>query len=326
MARRNRFTIWVVLGTAALLIPAVLIVRLSADRDVAFLTGAILRDDPDPKQQRPVRNAKITIGSGAVSGASMSNEAGFFRLNLLPPAEIGQPVRLQIRHPEYADFDMTLAADKRVHVIRLKPTGVPGAAAPAVTVANVRVRYTLKYTEVLEVGNAVRAFEIPNRGNVPCENRPPCSPDGRWKASVRELSLDAGSGKEFRNVRVSCVAGPCPFTRIESNKSPRGGRTIAVAVRNWSDTVTYLVEAEVAQTIRGDTIRHSYPAIFGSSMNFTLPASAQGPSIEAELDGAAIVFPLGPRLALSWASCRLELGSDRTKLYRCELKPQYRFQ
>ena len=65
---------------------------------------------------------------------------------------------------------------------------------------------------------------------------------------------------------------------------------------------------------------------FGRSMNFTLPAMAQGPSIEAEVDGAAIVFPLGPRIALSWADCRLEVGSDRTKLYRCELKPQYRFE
>jgi hypothetical protein len=75
-----------------------------------------------------------------------------------------------------------------------------------------------------------------------------------------------------------------------------------------------------------DMIRHSYPVIFGEAMNFTLPATAQGPTIEAELDGAAIVFPLGPNLILSWANCRLEVGSDRTKHYRCELKPGFRFE
>ncbi len=60
-------------------------------------------------------------------------------------------------------------------------------------------------------------------------------------------------------------------------------------------------------------------------MNFTLPATAEGPSIEAELDGNAIVFPLGRSLNLSWANCRMETGTDRSKRYVCELKPQYQF-
>ena len=85
------------------------------------------------------------------------------------------------------------------------------------------------------------------------------------------------------------------------------------------------MEAEVVQTIGTEIVRRSYPAIFGRSMNFTLPASAQGPSIEAEVDGSQIVFPLGPRLLLSWADCHVELDPDRTKLYRCDLKPQYVF-
>jgi hypothetical protein len=75
-----------------------------------------------------------------------------------------------------------------------------------------------------------------------------------------------------------------------------------------------------------DLIRHTYPVIFGRWMSFTLPATAQGPSIEAEVDEVSVVFPLGPRLKLSWAECKLELGSDGTKLYRCELKPDYRFE
>ena len=46
---------------------------------------------------------------------------------------------------------------------------------------------------------------------------------------------------------------------------------IRAAVRNWSDTVAYLLEAEVAQVVASDVIRHSYPVIFNRTMNFTLP-------------------------------------------------------
>jgi hypothetical protein len=75
-----------------------------------------------------------------------------------------------------------------------------------------------------------------------------------------------------------------------------------------------------------DTIRHAYPVIFGNSMNWTLPPTAQGPTIETEIDGAQIVFPLGPNLKLSWANCSMKTGEDETRLYRCDLKPGYRFQ
>ena len=75
-----------------------------------------------------------------------------------------------------------------------------------------------------------------------------------------------------------------------------------------------------------DAIRQAYPAIYGRSMSFTLPATAEGPSIEADLGGGEIVFPLGPALQLSWAECSLQMAADQTKLYRCELKPGYQFQ
>jgi hypothetical protein len=139
------------------------------------------------------------------------------------------------------------------------------------------------------------------------------------------LTLDAGDNKNFRNVRVSCIAGPCPFSAIESDRFSRGGREITVSVRNWSDRVTYLLEAEVVQTMESEMIRYTYPVMFGRSMNFTLPGTGTGPVIEADVDGSEIVFPLGPQLRLSWATCRLETGADAAKQYRCELKPGYRF-
>ena len=77
--------------------------------------------------------------------------------------------------------------------------------------------------------------------------------------------------------------------------------------------------------MESELIRHTYPVTFGRSMNFTLPPRASGPSIEADVDGSQIVFPLGPELRLSWASCRFESAPDGMKQYNCELKPGYRF-
>jgi hypothetical protein len=94
---------------------------------------------------------------------------------------------------------------------------------------------------------------------------------------------------------------------------------------DWSDTATFLLEAEVYRPVKTDVIRESYPVIFGQVLTFTLPAAAEGVSIQAELDKMMIVFPLGPSLFLSWADCQLQVNKDQTRVYRCELKPGYRF-
>ena len=97
----------------------------------------------------------------------------------------------------------------------------------------------------------MKTFEVANTGNVECRGRKPCSPDGRWKAAAGAMSLDAGPGNEFRNPRVSCIAGPCPFTKIDSDGLANGGRVFNVAVRDWSDPATFLIEAEVVHPMTG---------------------------------------------------------------------------
>ena len=139
------------------------------------------------------------------------------------------------------------------------------------------------------------------------------------------MSLDAGEGNEFRNARVSCIAGPCPFTKIEVENFSPDRRRFNVSVLNWSDTVTFLLEAEVVHPMTSDMVRETYPVIFGRALNFSLPASAEGPSIEAEVQGEPIVFPLGPDLFLRWADCHVVVDRDQSKNYRCELKPGYQF-
>jgi hypothetical protein len=139
--------------------------------------------------------------------------------------------------------------------------------------------------------------------------------------------LDAGVDNEFSNVRALCIAGPCPFTRIDSSGFVHGGRNISVSALNWSDTATFLLEAEVLHTAISSNVRESYPVVFGRTLNFILPATQEGVSLEAEVDGAPMVFPLGPELYLSWATCtaRTNIDEEKTTIYRCELKPGYRF-
>jgi len=58
-----------------------------------------------------------------------------------------------------------------------------------------------------------------------------------------------------------------------------------------------------------------------------MPPTQEGVSLEADIDGSPMVFPLGPGLNLSWATCavRTDQEKEKTTVYRCELKPEYRF-
>lgn len=317
----------IALAALAAIVIAVWLFRRPRPRQVAFLEGVVLRQDADPRKQQPVAGARITVSPDLAPGVWVSGSTGLFRVTLAPPVNLDQTVTLRFRHPDYEPSDIAVPAGNMIYVVRLTPrprapAGAPGR--PLTTVSDVRVRYAEKTVTTVNIGSTVREFEIANVGNVPCNSRAPCSPDGAWKASIGSASFDAGEGNEFRHVRVSCIAGPCPFSNVESQTG--AGRRVSISVRNWSDTVTYLFEAEVAQTAATELIRYSHPAIFGQAMNFTLPAGSQGPSIEAELNGDEIVFPLGPDLNLSWATCSVKTAPDRTKAYRCELKPGYRFQ
>ncbi len=293
-----------------------------------FLTGAVLTQAADPRRQMPIAGVQITAASGSATGQSTSDSSGLFRLTLNPGIRRGEPIALKFRHPGYEPLDITQPAAGQIYIAHLKPLSTATdskTTGPATAITDVRLRYSMKTTTTVNVGSFAKTFEIVNTGGVPCHNQPPCSPDGKWKAAIGSTSFDAEADNQFTNARVSCIAGPCPFTRIQSDELLNNGRTIKVVALDWSATATFLVEAEVTRTISSDMTRHSYPVIFGEGMNFTLPPSAQGPSIEAELNSQPIVFPLGPDLILSWATCTLKTDADQSKLYRCQLKPGYEF-
>ena len=297
-------------------------------QQISTIAGAVLTSDPDPPDQLPVSGVQISAVSGFSKGTATSDSLGAFRLQMKPSVGVGRDIALDFVKQGYEAVHLTVPAAGRILVIRLTPFPKATARPPGgqvASVANIRVRYATRRTETENIGSAVRVFEVVNTGNVPCGPGDVCSPDGKWKAAGGGVTLDAGAGNVFGDVRVSCIAGPCSFSAIEADHFSQGGRQIGVSVRNWSDTVTYLLEAEVYRNMVGDAIRYLYPVIFGQTMSFTLPSDSQGPSIEADLNGTSITFPLGPDLLLSWAECGLKATTDRTKRYRCELKPGYRF-
>jgi hypothetical protein len=336
MKSKNKIAVWVIaiaVAVAVVATIAVIQIHRAAARTIT-LKGAVLIRDSDPRKRLPIADVLIDpfvavpASDKASTRVTNSDASGFFWLKLPRAIRRGQEIVLRFRHPGYQPLDATIKAGDELFIVQMVAIphqSRPTSDHPETTVSNVRVRYTIKTYTTVDVGSVVKTFEVQNSGNIPCQGRPPCSPDGKWKASIGAASFDAGEGNEFRNARVSCMAGPCPFTKIEADGFSRGGRTITVAVRDWSDPATFLVEAEVVHPTVSDLVRDSYPLVFGQAFNFSLAGSAEGPSIEAEIGGEAIIFPLGPSLCLSWSDCTVSVGRDQTKAYRCELKPGYRF-
>lgn len=291
------------------------------------IQGAVMVKDSDPRKRVPIAGVTVSAGGHAPSDAQ-SDSSGHFVLPLRKAIRRGHPIVLHFRSPQYHPLDVDEFVGDQLYVMQMVPLAStpPAENPPQVKVANVRVRYTVKAMTELNVGSAVKTFEIQNKGNVPCKGQHPCSPDGRWKATLGSASLDAGTGNEFRHARASCIAGPCAFTRIEGDRYSEGGQIMTVSARDWSDTATFLIEAEVVHSTVSQSEHWSYPVIFGEALSFTLPSSASSVSIEADINGQTIIFPLGPTLALSWASCDSVVNPDGGQVYRCTRRAGYRFQ
>jgi hypothetical protein len=323
MTRRTKTILAVATVALALAGTAYGVVRM---RRIPSLTGVVLREDPSPENQLDVPGAEVRITNDITEGVATTDSAGYFHVKL-QGVQKGEDITIHVRHPNYQPDDVLAVASDRLYVIRMKPAAVaPRSSGAPVVISDVRLRYGLKSQMTENIGSVVKMFEVRNTGDVPCEDKPPCSPDKKWKAAIWGASVDAGDDNQFQDARVFCIAGPCPFTKIEKDSFSQGGGHIGVLVRNWSDTATFVIQAEVMHTMSSDTILHSYPVIFNQTASFALPARAQGPSIEATVDRQEIVYPLGPAAKLSWADCDVQSRKDSTRLYQCVLKPGYQFQ
>ena len=325
--RRDRLAASILVVLIAAAIGFVTYSRLISNPREQDLVGVVLVDNADGRKQVPIADATVVASAGKQSVTGRTDKSGMFRLAVSVPRG-DDPLSLTLSHPEYRSLSETHIDGRRLLVLCLQPLSVashPTGDAQTLGISNVKLRYTVKAQNTLNVGSIVRWFEVANVANVPCAGGPVCSPDGRWRATEQTITYDAGANNEFVNVRASCVSGPCVFSQVEASNISAPGQQLHITVRNWSDPVTFLVEAEVSRSMISDMLRISFPAQFGTTMDFTLPPTAEGPSIEAELGGTPIVFPLGPSLLLSWATCNAQTGADKTRLFRCELKPGFAF-
>lgn len=331
--------VWAMIVVAAAVIIALLLRALwlrsvPVHRSIT-IEGAVIQRDADTNKELPIAGVAVTASDGAKSATTQSEASGYFKLVLQKGVLSGKPVMVSFRHASYEPLDLTVQTGRleipnELYVAAMIPIPAKastGSRGPEKVISNIRVRYTTNSRTETNVGSAVKTFQVVNKGNVPCNHQSPCSPDGKWRASVESASLDAGADNTFENVRASCIAGPCPFTRIDSSGFIHGGRNIRVSALNWSDTATFLMEAEVYQAAISSNVRELYPVIFGRTVNFTLPPTQEGVSLQADVNGSPMVFPLGPDLNLSWAICNVRTGAEeeKTTVYRCELKPDYRF-
>ncbi len=326
--------VWIIVGVSAVVLLALL---LRARRLLPWITieGAVVESSADTRKERPIADAEISASVGRQSVTTRSEADGHFKLALREIAALsGRPIVLTLRHPNYEPLDLDVRAGglhfrNELTIARMVPIPAPAAASghPPVVVSNTRVRYSINTGTQSNIGSTVKTFQVVNKGNVPCDSQKLCSPDGKWKAASGSATLYAGAGNVFNNVRASCIAGPCPFTRISAGEDLQGQRNIEVSALDWSDTATFLVEAEVFHSEIRSNVRELYPVIFGRGFNFTLPPTAEGVTLEAEINGSPMVFPLGPSLDMSWASCAVRIATEKEKIavYRCELKPDYQF-
>jgi hypothetical protein len=327
LKRAHKVEAWLVgLGVLVAIGVVLALVRWHGPQAIT-IHGAVLVQNSDPHKQQPIGGVSVSAGELALAD-SKSDSSGFFSLTLHTLIRRGHPIVLKFRSPQYRPLDVDDFVSNKLYIVYLAPV----ASAPAtrdqksVKVTNVRIRYAVKAMTEQNVGSAVKTFEVSNKGNVPCNGQRPCSPDGRWKANSASASLDAGAGNVFRDARASCIAGPCPFTRIDGDHLSQGGQIIKVSATDWSDTATFLLEAEVFHPMMSQNEHWTYPVIFGEGLSFTLPSSAQSVSIVADLDGSTIIFPVGPSLFLSWASCDSAINPDHGQIYRCTPKRGYSFQ
>ena len=333
MLEGRKAILWTIVASLGSLLAVFLAVTFfrNYQKRPTMLRGAVIKQDDDPIKQSPIMDVEVSEANGLATASTKSNFTGDFALPLIRGVGLNDSVTLRFLHSDYVPLELTELVSDKLTIVHLVPihkeieqtTVQPDR--PAIPVANVRIRYSTETVTQDNIGTGVKTFQIQNVGNTPCQNSAPCSPDGKWKAATNSESLDAGEGSVFRNARVSCIAGPCPFTRIDNDGFSAGGRYIKVTVRNWSDTTTFLFQAEVFRPQISDIVRMTYPIILGTSLDFTLPPNAEGPSVEAELNGENIIFPLGPIPILSWAECNVSVAKDKSRFYRCELNSGYQF-
>jgi hypothetical protein len=231
-----------------------------SDRLLVPIEGAVVQREGDPNKERPISDVVVTASDGTRTATAQSDASGYFKVVLTKRVLSEQPITVTFRHPNYQPAEISVTTGRfetptHLHIVSMAPveaahvqkTSTTAPKQPSV-VSDIRVRYTINNRSENNIGSTTKTFQVVNKGDLPCDHRSPCSPDGKWKAASKTVTLDAGPANSYGNVSASCIAGPCPFTRIDSSGFIHGGRHISITALNWSDTATFLLEAEVYHT------------------------------------------------------------------------------
>lgn len=337
-ARRVRIIVIVsVLVVAVAVVIAVRVAKKGVPRIHPAITieGSVLNQDADPSKRTPIPAVTVTATRGETELVRQTDPTGYFHVSFSGGIESGKDLTLTFVKSGYKTVQMTPThPGDQLYIVQMEPVAAPTrpvrtqqkqATAKLTEIKDVRVRYSFKNESTISVSAVAKEFMAPNKGNIPCRDLKPCSPDGKWKATLTILPIDTEPGNEFRNIRVSCIAGPCHFLKLDPPAIENDGTKLKISVLNWSDTSAFLVEGDVVRKMVTSTVRQSYPFILGNTMNFALPPTSEAVSIEANVDGKLIIFPLGPTLDLSWADCNVDTTTGGDKTYRCQLKGGYQF-
>jgi len=251
-SKQSKVTIWVaVIGSLGVVIAAAIALIPQLHQSVPpppppepmVIQGVVMRDEANPEKRFPISSVRVISTDGLASAPTTTGTDGLFKLTLKPEAKNGLSISLNFQHPDYQEKDVTQVIGESVpYIFYLWPSQYT-RVEPA---GQAWMGRFLRVADPPEIVS--KTFQIRNRGSVRCNNRPPCSPDGKWKAAIETASIDAGPGKIFASGRAQCIAGPCPWTSVETKGFPQLGQpTLTVSVRNWSDTVTYRLSGEAVR-------------------------------------------------------------------------------
>lgn len=281
---------------------------------------AVMRSDVKPENRAPIAGADVSI-NGVDSPPSeavveRTNQGGSVTIPFGNRIRQGDLITITFHKQCYQDFSETIAAAADLPFTRYMWPSIgssPECNDPIIEAINIGVR-----GDVLQRSTA---FLVMNRGTVGCRKQP-CSPDGKWQANIGSGKLDAGVGNAFEpgKASVRCIAGPCPFTQVVADGYSKGGQTISAVVKDWSDTVTFILQGTLVgpQTIPAI-------AISGSTFAFTVKTAdiSKYQIVATIVGGPPIVDPLGVG-TITWAHCDIGEGQD-TATYHCALNNNYSF-
>src|SRR5580704_17904504 len=87
--------VWAAAGATAVVMAAA-VYGVSTATELKFITGAVLRQDPDLGRQLPVANAEISLGDELSNGVARTDSSCLFHLRLRSGLHIGRMVTLSL--------------------------------------------------------------------------------------------------------------------------------------------------------------------------------------------------------------------------------------